>query len=278
MLSLYPKRRPLYLCSKDTFSIERGSQRVARFGAQSTFRRGCISASRIPDIIGLGYNSRYKTLLGLSGSPDAQIQNENSFEEAAKNHGHRYEQEAAYHFLYKTDLWPLGSSEEQYTHKITIRHTGSGKIFDVVATPDLLVYDKKTQRVYLLEIKCPFKLWCENFCVESEEEEADGVPLDLLKVSYYIQTQFQMIVTGIKKAFICVYFPERAETGKASSAIFEVDEDLEYQRFLLMAVNQALDDMDSKNTKIWQLFKNERPHNHLLTVQSMRSHVTRLEI
>ncbi len=271
MLSLFPKRRPIYLCSTDRYKYVSGSSRVSPFGAESTFRKGIISASRVPDILGLGYNSRYKTIYELNNGQSSYSATENTFEEAAKNHGHKYEQEAAYHFLDKTDLWPVGAVDEQFTHKITVTHDQTRKEFSIAATPDLLVFDPKTDKISLLEIKCPYKLWC-------EETIPDDSGLGLLKLFYYIQCQFQMAVTSIDVCYVCIYFPPRGERDYGVSRSFKIAEDREFQRFLLMSVHQAIDDIESGDPKRWNLIKNERPHNTVAVVESMRSHVTVLEI
>lgn len=271
MLSLYPKRRPIYLCSVDRYKYVWGSSRVSPFGAESTFRKGIISASRVPDLLGLGYNSRYKTIYDLNAGQSSSTSPENSFEEAAKNHGHRYEKEAAFHFLDKTDLWPLGAVNEQFTHKITVVHEQTKKEFSVAATPDLLVFDPETDKISLLEIKCPYKLWCEDY---EPKEEDDDTGLDILKLSYYIQCQFQMAVTSLDTCFVCIYFPPRGQRDYGCSRIFKISQDREFQRFLLMAVHQSLDDIESGDPKRWNLVKNERPHNTVAVVESMRSHVT----
>lgn len=259
---------------KDSFRFVRGSARVTPFGVKSTFRDGNVSASRVSDIVGLGYNSRYKTIFELNGGESAQSP-PNSFEESAKNHGHIYEKEACDYFLEKTDYYALGKIDQQYTHKITIEHLESGEKFDIVATPDLLLFDPvETEEVSLLEIKCPFKLWTQGF----QPDEEDKHSLDLLKQSYYIQCQFQMAVTGTKKAFLCIYFPRRGPNTEPHAVVFRIEQDKEFQRFLLMSVLQCREDSRSGDVKIWSLFKNEKPHNTIIVVNSMRSHVSRMEI
>lgn len=229
----------------------RGSIRVEPFGASSNLRNGTVTASRAPEILGLGYSSRYKTMRILSGARDEE-EKTGSFVQNAMAHGRKYESDAAKVFLqlFKSRYLPVGNSKDQYTYRGTFGN------FHLACTPDLLLFNKLTQKIELLEIKCPYLSFCKQ------------EPLGLPRPKHFIQCQVQMAVLGIDSAYLMLYVPD-ADGGTSSNySIWKIEKDEQFQKFILSNVQQAMAEL-SDDQALWKMMRNEKAYNLQICMDCM---------
>lgn len=211
--------------------------------------RTSISASKIGNLLGLGYKSRYETLAELRGL-DVSPATEGDFEIRAKNHGSAYEAEAADLFLQThKEFTPIGSVGCQYTLNLRINQK-----FDISATPDLFM--RSTSGMVLLEVKCPYRAWLEN---NSDPE---------FRLYYFAQIQFQLLITGLETAYLAIYVPP------STLQTYKIKRHTDYHR-LLMQMCQASYFEDDPTT--WRLRPGEKKMYTYLTRNAYLTSVEKLQ-
>lgn len=261
---VFPKRTPvnLYSCK-----FVKGSIRVEPFGASTNLRNGTVTASRAPEILGLGYSSRYKVMRLLSGIRDDDLEAEDSFSRNAKEHGKNFEEDAARLFitLFQKRYCPIGNTQDQYTYRATFDD------FHLACTPDLILFNRLTRKVELLEIKCPYLSFCK------QESIGCGELSGAVRPNHYIQCQTQMLVLGVDSSFLMLYVPNRDGSTSSNISIWKIAKDESFQKFILSNVRQAMVDLKDDQAR-WKMLRGEKPYNLEACMASMSSHVTYVDL
>lgn len=186
------------------------------------------------------------------------------FEMYALNHGKKYECDAArLFFSVNPGCTPIGSCDKQHSFTIKFREdTNPEREMQITATPDQIFYTEDG-KARLLEIKCPYRKYLDQTDIRSEEEA-----WSLFADKHYIQCQIQMLITHIKKAILMFYVPNRDGSMSENAAAWQIDEDPDYQAFLLSNIEQAYKEIELEQTDRYPIFRNEGAYNRVATHQS----------
>lgn len=265
---LFGKRRASNLCISDRFEFIPGSTRVTPFGSDSMRKRRIFSASKIPDLLGFGYNTRRNTLEEFYRKDDEVVPKKEAsgILQQAMNHGKVFEAEAAYHFFqWCENTWiPLGNIDNQLTY--TVDYTCRGIKFTIGATPDLMIWNPEENKLSLVEIKCPYGAYLR----QSDMGESESALAYTEK--FYVQCQIQMLILKIKEMFLFIYLPPVGCQSNSRMSTFHITEDRDYQTFLLSSIFQAYEELETQNPNLFNLFRNEGAHNKNMTQESMYKH------
>lgn len=266
---MFTKRIQVYLSKPEHYSAVAGSVRVTPFGADSVSRRGIITASQTANVLSLGYQTRERFLKSLTPGYQDLGNLPSDFEVNAKNHGHKFEKEAALLFQERMRhrLKPLTRSDEQLT--FTMAFEGADKPFHVGATPDQVYLDEEKHQMNLLEIKCPYRKWLDQSDISIEDEA-----WSLVSDKHYIQCQMQLLITKLKEMYLFFYVPRRDDAKSENTALWLVREDPAFQEFLLANIEQAYREIRNNFTSQYKTIRNEGTHNRTITSESKTRHCT----
>lgn len=126
----------------------------------------------------------------------------NSFSYQAIDHGNKYESHGA-SFIRQCSFFQRFNFEYPENDGIwsitgTWMNNERKKAFMFSATPDMLIQDQKGI-MHPVEIKCPFRSWSLGLELTSA----------YIKTSHWIQLMAQMLLTGSKRGYLCIYMPPR---------------------------------------------------------------------
>ena len=268
----FERRRPAYLCLTDDIRFVKGSCRVAPFAANSVERKQIITASRLPNVLSLGYVTRERFLKELT-NPDREISEPSHFENVAMNHGQKYEAEASHAFFNwgQGDWCPLSTVDKQKTYISQYFNLNPNitqdRVISVGCTPDMIVQNRFTKEIALVEIKCPFLAFKSGKDLTQEEEA-----IAALSDKHYIQCQTQLLVLALYRCFLFIYCPSPEEPNSHNYCVWEITRDPDYQKWLLAAVFQAHVDIKEGDATRFKCIRNEGAHNRLVTIESKSQH------
>ena len=277
---LYPKRRAVELCQRDSFRFKPDSVRLQKFGSLPCLRRGIITASQFQEILGCGFRSRAEFMRKLaksrvsSDSEDTEDDEEeppaveSDFTRKAQAHGRNYESDGFSVFLECFN--PVGrfqvhrGPDFQYTYRATVIKLDTSDEFDIAATPDAIIWDLCTMQAVGIEIKCPYFAFSKQVNIR---DEADA--WRAFRYKYYVQIQYQMLLTGLEKSYLVIYIPRPDGSFSDNIAIWKIKRDEKFMKFILSSVWQALQDIG--DSKRYNMFKHEKEHNNLVIQTSLNN-------
>lgn len=262
MMSVFPKRRD-YLCMPRGWEYSLGSAGAALFDRGDRLRKQLISASDLPDLLNCGYETR-RSLLERKCGIGAEKAKANAFAQKAMDHGNMYEKEASEVFL---SLFPqtqaIGSTDDQVSQTALFVNSETEERVQLLATPDLRLYDNEFSELCLLEIKCPYYVYSHG----RQEVDWKGA---VLKESHYSQVQYQILTTGASRAYLFYYIPWMI--GEPGYGVWEVDPDPQFHEFILDSVAEAVREIAELDKECFPVYRGEGKWNLRQIQKSMSSH------
>lgn len=152
-------------------------------------RTKMITASRVADLLGVGYNDIELAWMHLAGKLHPVINNER-----AVQWGNDWEP------VVRSGVCELGGYTCEEVGLCVSKHTPW-----LGGSPDGILTDKEGKR-YILEIKCPFRYARKRACLPCEEGTWD------LQPGYWHQVQTLMYITGIERALFVIWSPGHYHT------------------------------------------------------------------
>lgn len=156
-----------------------------------------------------------------------------SFSYKAIDHGNQNEAHAARFIrscpFFSDYEFELTDNDGTWSITGTWRENATRKCFMFSATPDMLIQDRMGVLVPV-EIKCPYKAWIEGL----------DLTTSFMKPSHWLQLIAQMLLTGSKKGFLCVYMPMRSARPE-QAIVWEVKLTRAAHDYVLNLVNETYD-------------------------------------
>lgn len=181
-----------------------------------TYRPLLFTASNVPSILGMGYDSPATMYELYKGEKEKRI---DMFLKRILDYGKTMEPIALEDFYDNyCGEWTLGAKPGPLIHK---------DIPWLLASVDQILYNPSTRELALLEIKCPW-----TSCTPEYVEEVSS--------TYLIQVQIQMLVTGVEKTFLYIY-------GRVARALFEIPYDPDLCHIILYQLEQFKNRIDNCN-------------------------------
>ena len=273
---LYPARmsQALYL-EKSYFLVDP----IPRVASRSHPRKpGKISASIVPEILGIGYSTRQKIMNVLAGNIVDPPVEPDSFTSKAFSHGNRTE--LLFGKAIGTEhvapyLSIMSPVDRQYSYSTRWYDDSTEEIVEISATPDFLAFDTTRSAFVVGEIKSPYVDWTkqEDYLEKSDDESR----VYRVRMNHYVQIQTQMLVTGDEYGYLFYCIPDRHYNFTGNYAAFLITADYDLHTMILTACHKAYQEISEGNPSVYKLYKNEKLHNTAVVLASLQSHTKDLK-